>query len=373
MPDSPMRIMLVVNEFPPQKVAGTAVATQALAWALHARGQQVHVVVTTHHPDKGAVTEEVGGIRISWMPDRPVRGVGIAWRAYHLLRIVRRYRPDVLQGQAISCGLLAAIAGGVCSIPSIVYAQGQDVYQASDMQLRSEIRWACRWSTKVVAVTRHLATRLAGVGACADACVIPHGFNMLDASDSRARLRAQWQAGNAQKVVLNVGRLEHIKGQDVLLRAWPEVIAAEPDACLWLVGDGEQRASLEFLSDALGIVQSVRFLGYMDAAGVADCLAAADLFVLPSRSEAFGIVLLEAMARSLPVVASCVGGVPEVLPDAGDSRMVVAENSEALAMGIVQALRDNRFPSQKNRAWAMGFEWSANVRRFEEMYMDVSG
>lgn len=371
MREQGMRIMLVVNEFPPVKIAGTAMATQALARALIARGYAVHVVVTTRHPVLGVCSQQTEGMELSWLADRPFKGSGIVWRAWQVYRLVRDWQPDIVQGQAISCGLLAAIAGRLAGIPTLTYVQGQDVYQASGLQLRSEIRWACRWATRVAAVTRHLVDRLAEVGACSDALVLPHGFNLVEVAASRVEMRARWQVPETARVVLCVGRLELIKGQDVLLHAWPRVLSELPDAVLCLVGDGSEREALQALAGELEITDSLRFLGHQPSGEVAACMQAADLLVLPSRSEAFGIVLLEAMACCLPVVASRVGGVPEVLPKGSDAWMVPPEDREALALGIVQALHADRYPSRSNRKWAMTYEWRTYVGRFEDVYREM--
>lgn len=370
MADKNMRIMLVVNEFPPQKFAGTAVATRELALMLRKRGHQVHVVVTTDclNESRDAVAP---GLHVSWMADRPFKGIGILWRLWHLWRIAGRWRPDILQGQSVSCGLLAALVGKGLGIPSFVYAQGQDVYQASRLQRCTEVRWACRLASKVGAVSRHLSASLVTATGCEDVCVIPHGFHLLEPGQPRDALRGQRHLSEAQKVVLSVGRLERIKGQDVLLDAWPRVLKAVPSAELWLVGEGAQRHALEAQADALGITNTVHFMGQKDAACVAECMAAADLFVLPSRSEAFGIVLLEAMAHALPVVASRVGGVPEVLPRHGDATLVEPEDVDGLASAIVRALRQDRYPSAVNREWAMRFEWEHNVVHFEDIYREL--
>ncbi|MDX8391441.1 MAG: glycosyltransferase [Mariprofundaceae bacterium] len=361
-----MRIMLVVNEYPPQKIAGTAMATQALAQVLSRRGHAVHVVVTT--PCRSDARD---GVCVSSMPDRPFRGVGIFWRLWHVWRIARKWQPDVLQGQAVSCGLLTAVVGRVLGRPNIAYVQGQDVYQSSILQRLTEIRLACRISTVVAAVTRQLADRLVSIKACEDVHVIPHGFSKVQALLSRQDWRRSQGFATGQKVVLSVGRLERIKGQDILLSAWVEVQKKCPDAILYLVGDGSMRESLEQQAADLNLSTSVRFPGAAVAAEVAAYMSSADVFVLPSRSEAFGIVLLEAMACALPVVATEVGGVPEVLPEGEAVSLVSGENAGELAVAIVHQLQHACYPSEVNKKWAMGFVWEENVLHFEEAYRQV--
>jgi len=363
----PMRIMIVVNEYPPQKVAGTAMATQALAQILSRRGYAVHVVVTTPCRNNG----QTEGLCVSSMPDRPFRGSGFFWRLWHVWRIVRQWRPDVLQGQAISCGLLTAVVGKLTGRPNIVYAQGQDVYQSSVLQRFTEIRMACRWSTMVAAVTHQLACRLQSIKACSNVRVIPHGFTQMPTLHSRDDFRRKQGVAGRGKIVLSVGRLEPIKGQDILLAAWPDVLKQEPDAELWLVGGGSMREQLEQQACRLDVMNSVKFFGAAKAADVAVYMSAADVFVLPSRSEAFGIVLLEAMAQGLPVVATEVGGVPEVLPEHGAFSLVSSEDAGELACGIVYQLQHACYPAEVNRAWAADFVWEKNVRHFEEVYRQM--
>jgi len=362
-----MRIMIVVNEYPPQKVAGTAMATQALAQILSRRGHSVHVVVTT--PCRSV--EGIEGLRVSSMPDRPFRGSGFFWRLWYVLRVARMWRPDVLQGQAISCGLLTAVVGRLIGRPNIVYAQGQDVYQSSALQRFTEIRMACRWSSMVAAVTRQLACRLESIKASSKVRVIPHGFSKMPVLISRDDFRRKQGVVGRRKIVLSVGRLEPIKGQDILLAAWPEVLKQGPDAVLWLVGGGSLREQLEQQASHLNVMNSVKFFGAVEAVDVAVYMSAADVFVLPSRSEAFGIVLLEAMAQGLPVVATEVGGVPEVLPEYGAFSLVASEDAGEFASGIVCQLKHACYPSEANSAWATNFVWEKNVRRFEEAYRQV--
>jgi len=363
----PMRIMLVVNEYPPQKVAGTAIATQALAQMLSRRGYAVHVVVTT--PCRSV--DGVESLCVSSIPDRPFKGVGIFWRLWHVWRFVRRWQPDILQGQSVSCGLLTAVVGKLLNIPNITYAQGQDVYQSTVLQKLTEIRIACRWATVVATVTRQLSLRVESIKASDKASVIPHGFTRMSVPHSRDDFRREKGIAGRQKVVLNVGRLEPIKGQDILLAAWPIVLKQEPDTVLWLVGDGSMREQLAQQVSLLDVDASVKFFGAAEAVAVAAYMSSSDVFVLPSRSEAFGIVLLEAMDRGLPVVATKVGGVPEVLPEHGAISLVAPGDAVELASAIVRQLQCSQYPVKANREWATDFVWEKNVLRFEKIYREI--
>ena len=138
-------------------------------------------------------------------------------------------------------------------------------------------------------------------------------------------------------MVKALGRFVHGKGFDVLLAAAAAAGAQGARFTVEIGGDGRERAALQALSERLGIAGRVAFPGWID--DVAAFLADADLFVLPSRDEAFGIVVLEAMARGVPIVATRVSGPLEVLDDES-AVLVEAGDANALAAAIRSVLDD---------------------------------
>jgi glycosyltransferase involved in cell wall biosynthesis len=140
-------------------------------------------------------------------------------------------------------------------------------------------------------------------------------------------------------VVGAVTVLRPAKGLDVLVRAAPMVLSEVPDARIVIVGNGPERTRLEALARRLGLAADPRFALLPFVPPTADHLLGLDVFVLPSRAEAFPIGLLEAMAGGIPVVASAVGGVPEaVSPRTG--RLVPPGDPTALAAAVVAFLRN---------------------------------
>ena len=136
-----------------------------------------------------------------------------------------------------------------------------------------------------------------------------------------------------------VARLEAEKGHRTLLAAWPLVLAAVPNAWLLVVGEGSEQDSLEAQADILGISGRVVFTGRRE--DVPAVTAALDVSVLPSYREAQGLSVLEAMALSRPVVASAVGGIPEMIEDGISGLLVPPHDCEALATAIVRLLTDH--------------------------------
>ena len=138
--------------------------------------------------------------------------------------------------------------------------------------------------------------------------------------------------------VIVVANLRREKGHDVLLRAAADVVHAFPDARFELVGGGPEMSALRTISAELGLERVVSFLGHRE--DVKARLGAADIFVLPSRSEAFPNAVLEAMAAGLPVIASAVGGVPEVIRHAATGLTVPPGDPAALASAIRRLMAD---------------------------------
>lgn len=158
--------------------------------------------------------------------------------------------------------------------------------------------------------------------------------------------------------LLAVGRLEPVKGFDVLLQAFAEARRNCPAARLEIVGHGTGRADLERLAGELGVADAVVFAGAQDQAAVRERLRRASAFVLPSRSEGMPLSLLEAMACGAPCVATRVGGVEEVLD--GHGLTVSPEAPDALAQALVETL-ERPEAARARAATGMG-----RVRAFDE-------
>lgn len=208
--------------------------------------------------------------------------------------------------------------------------------------------------------------------------VVPNGADLPD-EEAEAPLARQWRerfaAGLIRPLWVVAARLEEQKGHAVLLDALAEVWKRGLDFTLAVAGDGSLRGALEERARQLGLEKRVHFLGALDDLG--PLLAAADAVVLPSRWEGLPLTLLEAMARARPVIASAVGGVPEVV--------VHGENGWLVPAGDVAALADalEIFHRKTDRATRLGraaaelvrsdYHWQAVVEGFEGVYDEVVG
>ncbi|HYF47383.1 MAG TPA: glycosyltransferase family 4 protein [Acidimicrobiales bacterium] len=168
-------------------------------------------------------------------------------------------------------------------------------------------------------------------------------------------------------VLVGAGRLVGDKGFDLAIRAMPAVRAAHPGAVLRIAGDGPERADLEGLARELGVIDAVELLGWVDPERLPAVLAEATVVVVPSRwEEAFGLVALQAAQVARPVVATRVGGLPEVVDHGTTGTLVPVDDVDALAGALLELL------AEPDRAARMGGAARARARRVFtfERYVD---
>ncbi len=204
---------------------------------------------------------------------------------------------------------------------------------------------------QLIAVSRAIEAKIQDEGrAGAPVRLIYNGVDLAryDETMPCCTFREQYGIEPDAVVVGVVARLEPEKGHPTLLEAWPAVLRAVPNAVLLIVGEGSRKAELEQLAATLRIAHRVVFTGRRD--DVPEVTAALDVAVLPSYREAQGLSILEAMALSRPVVASRVGGIPEVIQDGVSGLLVAPHDPEALAAAIVRLLKDHPLADMIGRA-----------------------
>jgi glycosyltransferase involved in cell wall biosynthesis len=214
-------------------------------------------------------------------------------------------------------------------------------------------RWMLRGVHRVIAVSRAVAEVLAADVPAPLVAVVPNGVDVERfARAPRGLLRAELGVGAGAPVIGMVGRLAAGKGQDLVIRAAPAVLAHHPGAVFALVGgdqrDGATGRALEALARSLGVAEHVRFLG--DRSDVAPLVADFTVAVLPSRQEALGLALAEAMAAGVPAVATPVGGLAELVVDGESGRVVPPDSPEALSGAVLELLADPALAGRLGRA-----------------------
>jgi len=203
--------------------------------------------------------------------------------------------------------------------------------------------------------------------------VVPNGIP-LDAlrsagAGARSRVRAELGIEPRRPVLAIIGRMHPVKGHRALLGMLPAIVRSCPRALLLVIGDGPERAPCEELARSLGVSPHVRFLGRR--ADVPRLLSGIDLVLMPSQSEGLGLAAIEALAAARPVIAFAVGGLPEVVIDGVNGRLVSPGDGEAFASAVIQTLRDpgRRFSFARGAAAsAERFGVEAHLQRLIDCY-----
>ena len=338
---------------------GSAGALATLLWSLD---PDIDVTLVGTSPD---VVERVGaarpGIDIEVIP-RVRNKADVRAIARHV-RVLRRLRPDVLHANLDHQwdGQYAMLAGLVSRTP--ILAAVHAVWPHPDRLQRTLMRTLATRVDVYVAVSAFVARStelLLGLPAGA-VRVVYNGVAPVPALAARRASR--------RPVVGAVGRLSHEKGLDTLLRA----IESVPDCDLVIVGDGDERSNLVALAASLGIADRVRFAGWVEPPWVTH--VSFDVLALPSHYEGFPLVLLEAMQAGIPVVATAVGGIPEMIVDGDDGILVAPQDPDALAGAIKGLLGDpegRAAITARARAVAERFTTARMVAEFEALYRELA-
>ena len=300
-----------------------------------------------------------------------------------LARFLRRQRIDILNTHLFEPWVFG-LAGGVLARTQmrVLTRHYSDYHTRIDKRWHVRLDQLCtRLSHSVIAVSEHTARHLIEVeGARREKVhVILNGIDFNRATTSgpaaRSRVRDEFGIGDAF-LLLIAARLHPEKGHHYLFDALPEVRRrVSRPVRLLVAGAGTFDAAYQDEVRSLGCDDMVSFLGFRKDS--ADLMAAADLVILPSLAEAFGLALTESLYLGTPVVATRVGGIPEIVDDGVDGRLVPPANSHALADAIVDLLNN---PEKRQLMAGAGrekvmtrFRFEEMVRSYESIYANGSG
>jgi sugar transferase (PEP-CTERM/EpsH1 system associated) len=296
-------------------------------------------------------------------------GLASARTLWRLTRCLRQLRPHVVHTHNPRPHLYGTTAALLAGVPVVLHTK-HGINPLDRGLATLGIRVASRLTDFVVAVseaTAEVARRVERVPS-RKLSVIRNGVDVPRFPFVACRAKTS-------RRVIHVARLQGSKDQTTLLRAARLVADAEPGFQLELVGDGPLRTPLTALAAGLSLGRCVRFLGFRN--DVADLLSKGDLFVLSSVSEGIPLALLEAMAAGLPVVATSVGGVTEVVLPGQTGLLVPPGSPEALARAVLILLRDPATAHRMGQAGRQRIEKEFDLRhvtaRYENLYLRLLG
>ncbi len=298
------------------------------------------------------VAQQIRALGIA-VTDLQMRGKQQLGAFGQLYRLLRQQRPAILHTWMFHANFPGRIVGRLAGVPIIITSRRNvEIGGANRDRLQ---RWTAGLDDRVIAVcelARQAEIERAGARP-AKVVTIYNGLELAEFPQATPETRqaTRQTLGIAEDVLLlgSVGRLHRQKGFTHLLAALPTIKAQFPQVKLLLVGDGELCDALEAQTAELGLQESVIFTG--TRTDVPTLLTALDLFVLPSLWEGLPNVILEAMAVGLPVVATAVGGTPELVVDGSTGCLVPPSNPAALAKAIGDLLAQ---PAQRQQMGAAG-------------------
>ena len=312
---------------------------------------------------------ELDGARVHYIDGFERLGrVRYLLHARRVRRLVRELQPDLLHALHLtSYGFLA----GLCDVrPTLTSVWGTDVLEAPGWSPFHHLitRYALTRADHVTATGLRLANAtLRYAPEAKPVTVVPYGVDL-----SRFQPSARNGARPGNVVIGAVARLSPEKGLDVLLRAAARLIESGTRLRVVLAGDGPQRGRLTRLAEELGIAEHVDFRGEMAHERVPALLAELDIFAMPSLAEGFGVAALEAQAMELPVVASRVHGIPDVVQDGRTGLLTPPRDPEALANTIRRLADDAELRATMGRAGrafvAERYRWQENAAQMEQLY-----
>jgi len=318
-----MRVLMVSDVYFP-RVNGVSTSIETFRRTLAAQGVDVRLVV----PRYGDEAEEEGIVRVAGRPvpgDPEDRLVG--WRAMHRAVLDAARDCDLIHIQtpfiAHYAGLKAARTLGLPVVATYhtlfeEYLQHYAPFIPAGWlrgQARGFSRRQCNALDAVVVPSTAMRQRLESYGVSSPLHVLPTGIPMAQfAAGDGIAFRRNFGIAEDRPMALFVGRVAHEKNIGFLLEALLHARHLQPDLLLVVAGEGPAMADLKAQTAALGLSDAVQFIGYLDRKqALPDCYAAADVFVFASRTETQGLVLLEAMAAGVPVIALSEMGTTDIL------------------------------------------------------------
>ncbi len=297
---------------------------------------------------------------------------------FSLIKIIKRYEIDLIHANSFHAGLFAGIASKVTGIPLICHIHRifpQNRFYKTFFKI---LEYFC---FKIIAISKSVKSELVVYGIDSNKIEIIYNGVDLDKfipRNSRQEVLEEFQLNTKIFLLGTVGQLSERKGHIELLKATQKVLKLYPKLVLFIVGDtlGENKKYKERIIDLakeLGILENMILTGYRP--DVPRIMGALDVFILSSRQEPFGLVVIEAMAMNKAVVATAVGGVPEIVEDGVSGILVPPGDPDKLAKAIIELLENEKKREQMGqigrRIVEEKFDLFDNIRKIEKIYLDA--
>jgi len=364
-----MKITIFVKEFPPICLAGAEIAAYNIAKYFTKKQHEVHVITTSDEGCKSETMDE--GFFVHSFLWRNIRFFGGLFFWLNVFLQLKKIKPNIVHFQRVDINLFTLFLIKIQRIPYVVWAQGSDVYFQSKVR-RLTIKIILKNADAVIALTEDMKNHLKNIYS-REIFIIPNGFELSKFEYlSKDNYYTKFGFEKNTKIILYVGRFHPVKGLKYLIEAMK--IIGDKEKRLVLIGYGEEKDYLENLVKIFKLENCVTFIGKTPNDEVFRYMASSDVFVLPSLSEGFPIVVLEAMASGLPIIATKVRGVPEIFKDGQNGFLVEPRNPEQIAKKILLILNDEKLSkriSKNNLREVKKYDWKIVIDYLENVYFNI--
>jgi glycosyltransferase involved in cell wall biosynthesis len=360
-----MKIVILANLFPPKWCGGSELALYSIAKNLALRGHDVHVITKwDEYLPKRSFQD---GFHVHRVHKGKIRFFSMTFFLINIFFCLKSIKPNIVHVQQIWFGCIPAFfSKKLLKRPYIVYGRGSDIYHMSFFW-RKMSKFILKNAAKVIVLTEDMKRELQKIY-CGEILIIPNGIEL----DNYKNLQKKNFRVSKNKIIIFVGTLKPVKGLIYLIKAMEIIHVEMENTILMIIGDGEDRKSLEEMIIKLHMEEVVIFQGRIPNEDVLKYLVQSDVFVLPSLSEGFPNVILEAMAVGLPIVSTNVGGLYEIIKNSENGYLVEPKNPQQLADKLLQILKDptqSKNFSYNNIEKVKKYSWKNVVERLEDIYL----
>jgi glycosyltransferase involved in cell wall biosynthesis len=335
--------------------------------------------------EDGIEKAKTRGVKVIPLPSlvRSIRPIKDFKALLALIWLIFKVKPDIVHTHSSKAGILGRVAAKITFIPNIIHTPHGHVFYghfgpfASKMFLWIEKLFS-RFTDRIVALTDGEKTDYENLSVCPSEKLlkIHSGVDIsryMKPNGNMVEKRRSLGLDQNGKVIGFVGWLLPIKGPEYLIKAMEYIWPEHPEALLVFVGKGDLEVDLRTQTLRLNANGRIKFLGWRD--DINEIMPIFDMLVLPSLNEGMGRVLVEAMAAGKPVVASRVGGIPDLVRHDETGYLVPPADEKALADGIKKLLDDPekaKQMGQRGKEYCRQFSLEAMIEKLDDLYSDLT-
>jgi glycosyltransferase involved in cell wall biosynthesis len=335
--------------------------------------------------EEGIARARARGVKVILIPllVRSIRPIKDLKALLALILLIVKEKPDIVHTHSSKGGILGRLAAKLCGVPHIIHTPHGHVFYGHFGRFASRIflwveRRFSKFTDRLVALTGGEKNDYIEMSVCAPEklLTIHSGVDVqqfLNANGNGVEKRRTLGLEPNEAVIGFVGWLLPIKGPGYLLKAMDYVWSDKPDAVLVMVGKGDLDVDLRTEALRKNVNGKVKFLGWRQ--DINELMPAFDMLVLPSLNEGMGRVLVEAMAAGKPVVASRVGGIPDLIQDGHNGYLVPPADAKALSDAILKLLKDPdraKLMGQRGTQCCRQFSLEAMIAKLDDLYSSTT-